>query len=124
MTKRNSRGYAGLALAAVFILILMVSGIPGSHSAAKEKCTQRSAVVAEVKNGTPGIVIHLAHDPKIYFISRKNERGLTAAILEKQLEGHNVNMLVADNWSPLDPFSSMLEIEEIKMNEAIIYSNK
>ncbi|WP_073077095.1 hypothetical protein [Chitinophaga jiangningensis] len=122
MTKRNSKGVAGLVLAAVIVGALLISGIPGSRKASHEKHAVRTATVEEVKEGSPGIIIHLKNDPKIYFINTKHHQQLTAAHLQQQLTGKETQLVVADNWSPLDPFSSMQEIEAIELDHHTIYS--
>ncbi|MBV7531147.1 hypothetical protein [Chitinophaga sp. sic0106] len=121
MTTRNFKGVAGLILAAIIIGGLLVSGIPGSRKASHEKHAVRTATVEEVKEGSPGIIIHLKNDPKIYFINTKQHHQITAADLQ-QLSGKETQLVVADNWSPLDPFSSMQEIESIELNHHTIYS--
>ena len=122
MTTRNFKGYAGLVLAAVIVAALLISGIPGSRKATHEKHTVKTATVEEVKEGSAGIILHLKNDPKIYFIDTKKRRHPSAAELQHQLSGKETRLVVADNWSPLDPFSSMQEIESIELEQHTVFS--
>ena len=125
MTTRNStKGVAGLLLAGVLIVVLLVSGIPGARSVSRNKCANRSAIVETVNEASPGIVVHLKNDPKIYFISPTNNHGLTATTLRQKLAGKETQLLIAHAWSPLDPFSSLNEIEEIRQEGQLLYSMK
>ncbi|RAJ83293.1 hypothetical protein CLV59_103257 [Chitinophaga dinghuensis] len=124
MTKRNStKGVAGLLLAGVLIVVLLLSGIPG-RSVSRNKCANRSAIVETVNEASPGIVVHLRNDPKIYFIAPKNNHGLTVNALRQKLAGKETQLLIAHAWSPLDPFSSLNEIEEIRQEGQLLYSMK
>lgn len=118
----NKKGIAALLLVATLILVLLISGIPSAHKANKQNCIPSSGVVQEIKNGPPGIMIHLKGDPKIYYISRKSNTGITLPVLEKELRGKTIELYTARDWSPLDPFSSMKQIHRLQIADTVIYA--
>ena len=118
----NKKGIAALLLVATLILVLLISGIPSAHKATKKDCIPSKGIVQQIKNGPPGIMIHLKGDPKIYYISRKNNTGITLNTLEKQLRGKTVQLYTASDWSPLDPFSSMKQIHRLQIADTVIYA--
>jgi hypothetical protein len=118
----NKKGIAALLLVATLILVLLISGIPSARKADKKNCIPTSGIVQELKNGPPGIMIHLKNDPKIYYISRKTNTGITLNTLEKQLRGKNIQLYISQDWSPLDPFSSMKQIHRLQIADSVIYA--
>lgn len=118
----NKKGIAALLLVATLILVLLISGIPSARKADKKNCIPTSGIVQELKNGPPGIMIHLKDDPKIYYISRKTNKGITLNALEKQLRGKNIQLYISQDWSPLDPFSSMKQIHRLQIADSVIYA--
>ncbi|MBS0027896.1 hypothetical protein ACTJJ0_04480 [Chitinophaga sp. 22321] len=118
----NKKGIAALLLVVTLILVLLVSGIPSTRKANKKDCIPNRGIVQQIKNGPPGIMIHLKDDPKIYYISRKNGAGITLTTLEKQLRGKTVQLYTASDWSPLDPFSSMKQIHRLQIADSVIYA--
>lgn len=118
----NKRGLAALLLVATLILVLLISGIPSVSRANKKNCLPVSGIVQEIKNGSPGIVIHLKNDPKIYYISPKATGHLSPDQLDQQLRGKNIQLFTAKDWSPLDPFSSMKQIHRLQTADTVIFS--
>ncbi|SEW33757.1 hypothetical protein [Chitinophaga arvensicola] len=118
----NQKGPAALLLAATLILVLLISGIPSARKANKKNCVPTSGMVQQIKKGPPGIMIHLKDDPRIYYISRKNSTTLSFTNLEQQLSGKNVQLYTVQDWSPLDPFSSMKQIHRLQIADSVIYA--
>lgn len=118
----NKKGIAALLLVAALILVLLISGIPSAHKANKKNCVPTSGIVQELKNGPPGIMIHLKDDPKIYYISRKSNTSITLNTLEQQLRGKKIALYTSQDWSPLDPFSSMKQIHRLQIADSVIYA--
>ncbi|MFY0254872.1 hypothetical protein ACDQ55_13065 [Chitinophaga sp. 30R24] len=120
--KANKNGFTALLLVATLILVLLISGMPSAHKANKKDCAAITGIVQEIKNGSPGIIVHLKNDPKIYYISHKTNARIHTTDLEKLLKGKNVQLFTAHEWSPLDPFSSMKEIHRLQTADTVIFS--
>jgi hypothetical protein len=118
----NKKDSAALLLVAALILVLLISGIPSARRANKKNCIPACGIVKEIKNGSPGIIIHLKDDPKIYYISHKIHVGATLDALKKTLPGKNVQLYISPEWSPLDPFSSMKQIHRLQIADTVIFS--
>lgn len=119
----NKKGAAAaLLLVATLILVLLISGIPSARRAKKENCAPVTGVVQEIKNGPPGIMIHLKQDPKIYYISRKTNTGISLKTLEQQLAGKNIQLYTTQDWSPLDPFSTMKQVYRLQIGDTVIFT--
>ncbi|MBO9733227.1 MAG: hypothetical protein J7623_31590 [Chitinophaga sp.] len=118
----NKKGIAALLLIATLILVLLISGIPSAHKATKQNCIPTSGIVQELKSGPPGIMIHLKNDHKIYYISHKTHPGISLNALEKEIMGKNIQLYTSQDWSPLDPFSSMKQIHRLQIGDTVIYA--
>lgn len=118
----NKKGTAALLLVATLILVLLISGIPSARRAKRENCAPVTGVVQAIKNGPPGIMIHLKQDPKIYYISRKTNTGISLKTLEQQLAGKNIQLYTTRDWSPLDPFSTMKQVYRLQIGDTVIFT--
>ncbi|SKD00291.1 hypothetical protein SAMN05660461_1766 [Chitinophaga ginsengisegetis] len=118
----NKKGATALLLVATLILVLLISGIPSAHKADKKHCTAITGVVKEIKAGPPGIIIHLKEDPRIYYISRKTNTSLSLKTLEHELTGKNIQLYTAQDWSPLDPFSTMKQVRRLQIGDTVIFT--
>lgn len=118
----NKKGTTALLLVASLILVLLISGIPSARKADKKNCTPTTGVVKEIKAGPPGIIIHLKQDPRIYYISRKTNTSLSLKTLEKELTGKNIQLYTAQDWSPLDPFSTMKQVHRLQIGDTVIFT--
>ncbi|WP_143305248.1 hypothetical protein [Chitinophaga vietnamensis] len=119
MTTTYKKGGMALLLAAALILVLLISGLPGSSHASLHRCTARRGIVEIVKDGSPGTVIHLKEDPRIYYIAHKKNAAQFQAFI-----GKPVLLYISSDWSPLDPFSSMKQINRIQSGDSILFSIK
>lgn len=120
--KANTKGPATLLIVACFVLILLISGIPSARRISKASCKPITGQVLEVTKSTPGYVIHLKDDPRIYYIKPASVPSATITSLEQQLHGRSVQLFTASAWSPLDPFSSMKEIRRLQIGDSVIFS--
>lgn len=118
----NKKGTTALLLVASLILVLLISGIPSAHKADKQHCTPTAGMVKEIKAGPPGIIIHLKQDPRIYYISRKTNTHLSLKTLKKELTGKNIQLYTAQDWSPLDPFSTMKQVYRLQIGDTVIFT--
>ncbi|RFS24833.1 hypothetical protein DVR12_06470 [Chitinophaga silvatica] len=121
--KANQKGVTALLIAASCILVLLISGMPSVKKATKQNCTSITGIVAEIKSGSPGLIIHLQDNPHIFYISSKTNIHLTSTELEKAIKGKYIQLYTIQHWSPLDPFSSMQEIHRLQLGDNdIIFS--
>jgi hypothetical protein len=118
----NKKGTTALLLVATLILVLLISGIPSAHKADKKNCTAITGVVKEIKAGPPGMIIHLKQDPRIYYISRKTNTHLSLKTLEKELTGKSIQLYITHDWSPLDPFSTMKQVQRLQIGDTVIFT--
>ncbi|QJB35605.1 hypothetical protein HF324_31620 [Chitinophaga oryzae] len=121
--KANNKGPATLLIVASLLLILLISGIPSTRRISKTSCKPVTGQVAEVTKSTPGYVVHLKDDPRIYYIKPAAFPSATTTSLSRQLQGRPVQLFTADAWSPLDPFSSMKEIRRLQIGDTVIFSD-
>ncbi|SKA39866.1 hypothetical protein SAMN04488128_10578 [Chitinophaga eiseniae] len=120
--KANNKGPATLLIVACFLLILLISGIPSARRISKTSCKPVTGQVTEVTQSSPGYVVHLKNDPRIYYIKPAALPSATTASLTQQLQGRPVQLFTAAAWSPLDPFSSMKEIRRLQIGDTVIFS--
>lgn len=120
--KANTKGPATLLIVACFMLILLISGIPSARRLSKTSCKPVTGQVLEVTKNSPGFVIHLKNDPRIYYIKPASMPSATIASLDQQLHGRSVQLFTTAAWSPLDPFSSMKEIRRLQIGDDVIFS--
>jgi hypothetical protein len=120
--KNTTKGTTALLIVASCILVLLISGMPSSRKASKQNCIPVTGIVDKVKSGSPGLIIHLQNNPKIFYISPKTHTGLTTSELEKALKGKSIALYTLQNWSPLDPFSSMQQIQRLQIGQQIVFS--
>ncbi|NSL88164.1 hypothetical protein [Chitinophaga solisilvae] len=124
MNKKTSfKGIAALTLVACLIMVLLISGIASARRITRTTCKPASGQVQDVKQGAPGIVVHLKNDPRIYFIRSTTIPGSNAATLERELAGKEVQLYISADWDPLDPFSSMKEIRRLQTGDHVIFSS-
>ncbi|MBC9930431.1 hypothetical protein [Chitinophaga qingshengii] len=120
--KASNKGPATLLIVACFILVLLISGIPSARRISKNTCKPVTGQVLEVSQSSPGYVIHLKNDPRIYYIKKNLLPATNINSLEQQLRGQSVQLFTAAAWSPLDPFSSMKEIRRLQIGDHVIFS--
>lgn len=120
--KASKSGSTALLIVACCILVLLISGIPSSRKASKQNCIPVTGMVTTVKTGSPGWIIHLKDNPKIFYISSKSNTGLSLKQLEKDISGKTVALYTLHNWSPLDPFSSMQQIHRLQIGDQVVFS--
>ncbi|NLR63719.1 hypothetical protein HGH92_05320 [Chitinophaga varians] len=120
--KANTKGPATLLIVACFVLILLISGIPSTRRLSKASCKPVTGQVTTITKSSPGYVIHLKNDPRIYYIKPASLPSATMSSLEQQLQGRPVQLFTSSAWSPLDPFSSMKEIRRLQIGDDVIFS--
>lgn len=74
--------------------------------------------------GINDLVINLKNDPRIYFINRGLEKGLSIALIKNQIGSNTIQINTKiEDFNIFDLNDNLKEIENIEVNHNIIYQN-
>ena len=108
----------------VLILISVIFLSLRPVSADRNNSTTVTGVITKVsEGGTKDAVFYLEGSNISYYINRALENGFNLIDLNKDLVGKNATIMLANTWTPLDPFGhASSHIVELKSGEEVIYS--
>jgi hypothetical protein len=108
-----------------FGIILVCVFLSGNavFSKSKSTCKRISGIVTSIyEDGTKDAVIQISGQNKVFYINRAIEKNLSISSLTQKLVGKEVDILYADNWSPLGSIGESKSISELSAGEEKVYS--
>jgi len=106
----------------IVLLFVFLSGKSGLNKS-KEACKKISGIVTSIyEDGTKDAVFQIAGQNKVFYINRGIEKNISISDLSQKLVGKEVNILYADNWSPLGSIGESKPISELSAGEELVYT--
>lgn len=108
-----------------FGLVLSFVFLSGNTGIIKSKaaCKKISGIVTSVyEDGTKDAVFRISGQNMVFYINRAIEKKMTISALTEKLKGKEVNILYADNWSPLGSIGESRSISELSAGQELVYS--
>ena len=108
----------GSVFMTVFLLLVL-----RPISVDRSNCKIISGTVCEVtEGGVKDLVIKLSGQDGIFYINRGLEKEFKLSEITKRLKGKEVNISIADQWTPLDPFKKTNHIIELTLGQEVVFS--
>jgi hypothetical protein len=105
-----------ISITAAFITLSMSRGI-------RSECKNVTGIVTAIyQDGTRDVVFKISGQKPVFYINRGFEKKFTLNALIDKLEGKEVTILYADNWTPLGSISECHPINELSSNNELVYS--
>ena len=110
-----------LAIAALFVLAIIISLIPKNSS--KENTVKVSGIVKSVaEGGVHDLIFELENDKTTYYINRGLENGFNLKQAEAKYIGKKATINYTKNWTLVAPFGTVSEsILQISIDGKEIY---
>ena len=108
-----------LFLLAIVVTLIVFSEYPG----VKSKCRHISGIVTAIyEDGTKDAVFKISGQNSVFYINRGLEKTFSLSGLLEKLKGKQVNILYADNWTPLGSITECRHISELSTDLEMVYS--
>lgn len=106
----------------ILLFFIFLSGNSGL-SKSKNTCKRISGIVTSIyEDGTKDAVFQIEGQKKVFYIDRGVEKNMSIVSLTEKLVGKEVNILFADNWSPLGSIGESKPISELSSGEELVYT--
>ena len=110
---------APLFLLLFFGIVMAINGYRGM----KSKCKHISGIVTAIyEDGTKDAVFKIAGQNSVFYINRGLEKTFSLNTLLEKLKGKEVNILYADNFTPLGSIAECRHISELSTDQEMVYS--
>lgn len=111
-----------IVFGSVFMTVLFLLALR-PISVDRSNCKTISGTVCEVtEGGVKDLVIKLSGQDGIFYINRGLDKEFKLSEFTKRLKGKEVNISIADHWTPLDPFKKSNHIIELTLGQEVVFS--
>ena len=108
-----------LLLILFFGVVIAFNGYRG----VKSKCKHISGIVTSIyEDGTKDAVFKIQGQNSVFYINRGLEKTFSLSGLLEKLKGKEVNILYADNFTPLGSIAECRHISELSTDQETVYS--